>query len=354
MNDPILLNKIWKEVEAGRVMPSSEGDLTLFKYHPTMMAENKTEWNDVNIECRGIIFDKNANIMARPFSKFFNLYETSKTQPENLPWSSSFHIYEKVDGSCGIGYHYNGRWRLATPGSLASEQAQYGSEMLYRLYGSALAALPTDVTPIFEIVYPENRVVVDYEGEEFLSLLAIRELGGKEWHANRVTKIAEAAGFKRPKRYSFSFEELCSGEPPFESDLLEGFVVHFDEDNQRVKIKDPRYLRIHKLLGHLSPKGVIDLIRGKEYRGLLAELPKDLQANFDDVRAQVQKIYYEIKYDAEDLSKKIPRGPNVTRKDQALWIQANSDPEQTGLLYSLLDNKDIEDNVWKLVARKLK
>ena len=357
MKDPILLNQLWKEVEAGRVAASQSGPLTIFKY--TQETHIRDLWNEVNRKARGIIFHTDGTVVARPFDKFFNLNERSETLPDNLPWQESVEVYEKVDGSCGIGYikDVDGdimagplwRWHLATPGSMESEQAAEGTRMLNEL-GYKLEHLPRDCTPVFEIIYPENRIVVDYDGKRELVLLAIFEHNGVEWHPRRVDQIASMCGFRRPSRYNVDLRS----EIPFDENS-EGYVARF-ESGFRVKVKSPTYLRIHRLLNYLSPKGVIELMRGKEYGPTVKQLPKSIAVDFDDVRAYVQGLYNAIYTRAYESHNRLLEevGPNQPRKEYALWVQTNVANAETGFVFALLDNKDIEDKVWKLVLDQVR
>lgn len=354
MKDPILLNNLWKEVEAGRVSVSQTGDLYIFKY--TQETHIKDLWNDVNRQARGIIFRTDGTVVARPFEKFFNLHERPETEPKALPWDEGVEVYEKLDGSCGTGYIDNdGHWALATPGSLESDQAIMGTRILNEYLNALdeplydIQHLPLDCTPVFEIIYPENRIVVDYKGATRLVLLAIFEHNGVEWHPARVDRIAEACGFTRPKRYDISLRE----EIPFE-DNHEGYVARFG-NGFRVKIKSPAYLRVHRILNHLSPKGVIDLIRGKEYGVTISQLPKELAKEFDDLRAFVQGIYNEILTNAHArLNLMLEEVPdNSLRKQYAIWVSKNVPNAESGFVFALLDGKDIEDKIWRLVLERV-
>lgn len=283
MKDYNLYAALLKEVEAGRVSASTCGDLTIFKY--TQDCHIQGLWNETNRQARGIIFASDGTVVARPFPKFFNLGEVSETKLDALPWNEEFEVQEKLDGSCGIGYLLNGRWHLATPGSMESDQAKYGSMILDTHAGINKSYLPQDCTPVFEIIYPENRIVVDYKGQIFLCLLAIVEHNGQEWHPRRVDQIAEKCGFRRPEKYIM--------DPRAEilfKDNHEGYVVRF-EGGMRIKVKNPAYLRVHRLLNYMSPKGVIELIRGREYGETLRSLPPNIAKDFDDIRAYVQTLF---------------------------------------------------------------
>ena len=41
-----------------------------------------------------------------------------------------------------------------------------------------------------------------------------------------------------------------------------------------------------------------------------------------------------------------------TRKEQALWIQENVEADYRGLVFGLLDNRDISEGIWKLLEPK--
>jgi len=351
MKDPILLNKLWKEVEAGRVTASRSGFLTLFKY--TQGTHINDEWNDVNRQARGIIFHTDGTVVARPFEKFFNLNERPDTHADALPWKNGVEVFEKLDGSCGIGYQATEpiwnevRWKLATPGSMESDQAIAGTEMLQQYNWRHL---PDGCTPVFEIVYPENRIVVDYRGESFLALLAIFDHNGTEWHQRRVDQVAEVCNFRRPQRYDINI----AGEIEWEENT-EGYVARFG-CGLRVKVKSPTYLRIHRLLNYLSPKGVVDLIRGREYGVTVKQLPPAIARDFDDVRAHVQGIHNRIFTDAHASRNRMLSeiGENQSRKTYALWVQDNVPNRECGLVFALLDEKEIEEKVWKLVLEEVK
>ncbi len=340
MKDYSLLKSALAEVDAKRVRLSKLDDLMLFKYDNDCVFDKA--WNNINKQCRGLIFREDGEIIARPFGKFWNINEMPETHIDNLP-GLPYSVEEKIDGSLGIFYRHQGQPKLATPGSFESDQALEGTKLLgeYRL-----EYIPVDTTPLFEIIYPTNRIVVDYKGQSKLVLLAVIGHNGQEWHSNRVNQLAERCEFERPKIYHYS--DLAN--LPF-SDNSEGYVIHF-ENHFRVKIKSPLYVRIHRLLNFLSPKGVIDLIRGSEYGTILEQLPHEIQKDFDDIRASVMTQFYNHQNRIRDLFAEIPQ--SVTRKEQALMVKAKVPDHYKGFMFSLLDGRDISDQIWKLILEELK
>jgi hypothetical protein len=75
-------------------------DLTIWNYSPKVQYEKL--WDDITMQCRGLITNSRGEIVARPFKKFFNYEEHS---PEEIP-NESFEVFEKMDGSLGIIFYY--------------------------------------------------------------------------------------------------------------------------------------------------------------------------------------------------------------------------------------------------------
>jgi RNA ligase len=170
--------------------------------YPSLRILNYTEkaqfdqvWNEVTLTCRGLIYDANTGeIVARAFRKFFN-YDHKDTPTINL--DDEVVVMDKMDGSLGILYRVPGteRFAVATRGSFDSDQARHATKLLNEKYAEWLdtnvAALHL-VTPLFEIVYPENRIVCDYSGMDDLILLGAEVLntsnGLVQWRKFSTTR----------------------------------------------------------------------------------------------------------------------------------------------------------------------
>src|SRR6187402_2037697 len=115
MNTTLLKEMISKNYV--RVNKHPEHDLYIYNY--TQNAQFERIWNEVTLACRGLILDKNENVVARPFPKFFNLGELEN---QILP-ESTFEVYDKMDGSMGILYWIDEVAFMASRGSFASDQS---------------------------------------------------------------------------------------------------------------------------------------------------------------------------------------------------------------------------------------
>src|SRR3990167_1264052 len=67
---------------------------------------NKPTTHPIVMECRGLILDKNFNIVSRSFDRFFNLGEATETQ-EHIDISKAY-LHDKIDGSLIKIYRWNG------------------------------------------------------------------------------------------------------------------------------------------------------------------------------------------------------------------------------------------------------
>lgn len=149
----------------GLVSVQSHPSLPLFIYNYTPSCQYSNAWSPVTTQCRGLITDEYGWVVARPFSKFMNYGQDPDVEfPPGDPIVS-----EKMDGSLGIIYSYDGEYAVATRGSFASDQAQWATDWLHKNY--PFYTQPGGVTTLVEIIYPQNRIVVDYKGDEGLWLL---------------------------------------------------------------------------------------------------------------------------------------------------------------------------------------
>ena len=255
-----------------RSHPTSPG-LMILNY--TEKAQYERVWNLVTGQCRGLIVtdvhDGDGEIVARPFDKFFNYGEIANA----LDPTARVEVTDKADGSLGILFFTDETgWRIATRGSFESEQAIHATALLRRKY-LARWAPKKQVTYLFEIVYPENRIVLDYGDQDDLILLGARSVTtGTEWGPD----------FDRfwpgPRVQVFEHETLAEALEEPDRRNAEGLVVRFLDDHAagsfRIKIKQEDYVRLHKLVTGLNEKSVWEhLAGGGSLPALVAEIPDE-------------------------------------------------------------------------------
>jgi hypothetical protein len=292
------LNKehIEYQIECGYIAKTKHPEFPLWILNYTRQAQFERIWNEYTKICRGLVVDEEYNIIAWCFPKFFNY---SEHRPEDIP-VLPFEAFDKMDGSLGIVFYYNKQWNVATRGSFASDQAMKGAQLLKK-YDTDV--LDTRNTYLFEIIYPENRIVCDYEGQEKLVLLAVIEnsmgveLPYESDETNSVSEY-ELYGYDVVKRFD-GLNDIAAIKA-LNIDNKEGFVLRFS-DGFRVKVKFDEYCRLHSIVTGVSTKVVWRALRdGKDLSELLDRVPDEFDVW---VREQIARL--KADYDAIDKKAKI-------------------------------------------------
>lgn len=334
------LEAINRLVEARYISVQRHPRLDLHIYNYTPKTQFEGHWTPETRICRGLILDGRGNVVQRPFPKFFNLGEHDGPIPEE-----PFVVYDKLDGSLGILLWEDGVPALATRGSFGSEQAQVGTRMLRERYAHTFARLNPALTYLFEILYPRNRIVVDYGGLEDLVLLAVIETAtGREITAGDEEPLLEDGTFPRPKRYD-GIADLASLSELAE-DNREGFVVHFPRAGLRLKVKFEEYVRLHRLITGITERHIWERLRD----GLPMEkfLPDHVPASY---RAWVQESadWFRGEYariDGACLAAFAAAPKDGDRKSFAAYATACEYPS---ILFKMLDGQPYAEIIWKLL-----
>lgn len=316
-------------VAEGWLRSQRHPDADLWIYNYTEKTQYENHWTPETLACRGLILDAEGGIVARPFAKFFNW---GTPQAADLPLHEPFVVTEKFDGSLGILYVLDGRTYIASRGSFTSEQAIEGTRMLHE---QTIQWTP-GTTPLFEILYPSNRIVVDYGNRRELVLL-----GCIDNATGRDVSVDEYSGPRAPTITGHALHELATHERP----NAEGYVVAF-ESGVRVKIKHAEYVRLHRIVTGVNARSIWEAMRaGDDFAALLTGLPdeihgwitairNDLYERFDDVRRACCEVFVE-------------RPPHLDRKGLAGYFQGSG--ANVAVLFRMLDGKPYDELIWKAI-----
>ena len=369
-------------ISKGLVIKQNHPTLPLAIYNYSRECQYNGMWDDITLNCRGLVLDTEGNVIAKPFPKFFN-YEEHK--PEDIP-NEYFEVYEKMDGSLGIFFYYEeelsderryniwfnnnyqtgmerffdpnnlpnfddpyyeptpkikGEWHMATRGSFTSEQAIKGMEIANR-YNYNKICVP-GFTYLFEIIYPENRIVVDYGKEERLVLLGVMNRRGEEFPYEEMVD----EGWDIVMKYKTWGEDWETLKKEISKDN-EGYVIRFS-GGMRMKIKGDEYVRLHRILTNFSTKDIWELLRNNEplelflervpdeFDAWVKEVVRDLQTRYDNIL----KDYRIIMDDIYDVDKKV-------------FAERAKRYPHPSLLFALYDgkNESAYDYIWKLLKPK--
>lgn len=202
------------------------------------------------LEARGIMFymhpDGTAQLVCRPFKKFFNVDENPMTM--NLDFNKVKKVAIKEDGSIISSYIDvpTGELKLKSKQSLVSEQTIMANEFLARPENERLKQETSVVTEagctvIFELVSPANRIVLEYPKTE-LRVLGIRNTStGDLWDKADVPEGYWALR----QSWCLEFDYIDPATVPA-MENIEGYVYTF-EDGTMAKMKTEWYKTLHHL-----------------------------------------------------------------------------------------------------------
>lgn len=356
-----------------RVQTHSKCPYEILNY--TQKTQFEKKWNEVTLACRGLIRHRETKeVVARGLPKFFNYGELKPEERDALK-GKSFTVDDKMDGSCGILYWdytgvVDGVPCIATRGSFDSPQALHATNLLQTKYKPLLstpgtsdyALLRRDLTYVFEIIYPENRIVVDYGDIDNIFLITSFETAtGRE--ISRYS-LANEGTLPFPEVKSFDgltdMDEILKISDPHN----EGFVIRFsgdegykgrDGDKTRVKVKFDEYKRLHRIVTQMSSIDIwTNLMEGNDFDEILERVPdeffdwvkkvkEELEGKFAAVEAEVMSAY-------DKFRGEVSVGDQNDRRVVAKYFGTlNLSKNKLSALFALYDGKDYRQKIWSML-----
>lgn len=302
--------------------------LQIYNYSPRVQYEKL--WDEIIVQCRGLVCH-GETIVARPFRKFFNDTEHSESE---IPWHLPCEVTEKMDGSLLIWFCFAGQWVAATRGSFVSEQAEMGRQIIEWLHPD----FPFNpmLTYLFEVIYPGNRIVVDYGGRQEVVLLAAidTQSGNEVDHSDCGLKTVRRLPPDSPIR------ELRT----IIRDDEEGYVVRF-ANGFRMKVKGSRYMELHRVITGVSSRSIWEILsQGRDLSEVLDVAPDECADWIRGEAAGMCLAFDKLRIDSDAMLDVVK--PMATRKDQALYLMGNN-RDLAGAVFAMLDGKSCDSVLWK-------
>jgi len=348
------LETLHRYYEDGLLYKQTHPTLPLTIWNYTEKVQYEGLWDEVTLQCRGLITeDTTGTILVRPFNKFFNYEEV--VGKGMIPTKGDYvYIQEKMDGSLGILFNYKDEWIMATRGSFTSEQAIKGLEIVKSKY--FLGSWAKEYAYLVEIIYPENRIVVDY-GEEKVTFLSVvlneswkwKPTDDTELHWTTAKMILHANGVKdnlvkTEQHFNFSDELYKSLKEKNETNK-EGFVLRFQPGNFRMKIKFEEYVRLHKVMTNLSTTAVWEVLsNGGNMDDLLKDVPDEFYSKINDYEKSLIIKFNNLEEEYQNHFDSIRRLGN-----RKLFAQCAVMFQHPSILFGMLDGKNISSIIWKII-----
>lgn len=314
----------------GLLRSQSHPSLPLLIWNYTDKAQYMRRWDDVTTAARALVTDKSGRVVARSFPKFFNLGETDEPPPDE-----DYVVQNKLDGSLGLIFHYRGRWHAASRGSFTSEQALRAQRLLNTRYKAS--ALDPQLAYSVEILYPENRIVVDYGAREALVYLAAFDRQGREHFPDVSASGLESAEVYGPQQLGGATKLASLKALGWQNH--EGFVVRY-RGGRRLKVKLPGYLALHGSVAAVTDTAVWRWYRTGKPLEEVAEGVHDellplvrtkwlaLQTAHDRIRGRLQEVYDML--------------PKTDRRSFAAAAGQRADAQ---MLFMLYDGKPVHEPI---------
>jgi hypothetical protein len=252
------------------------------------------ETDEYVMECRGLILDKNGEVLGRRWRRFFNYGQQPDITGQFIFEDSE--VFEKVDGSTILFWYnpYANRWEISTRGTAfaESEQLWYPSfrqavledglgvteerfqEFMNKTYD-------TGFSHVFEYCSIKNRIVTVYDKPVMYLVSTIKNDTGEEMPYDsdllHVDKIWDelSGNIRIIRKFDFkSMDEMLSTAKNLQG-LDEGYVAK-DKNGLRIKIKADLYLKVHKIKGEgqITEKSMCGLIVDNEQEEFLQYFPE--------------------------------------------------------------------------------
>lgn len=343
------MSELQEAIDAGDIRSQVHPEfpeLRIYNYGEDVQYRNR--WNKITLACRGLILNvKTGEVVARPWEKFFNFGQMDNRIESTAP----VEVTDKMDGSLGILYREpDGKFAIATRGSFASEQAEHATELLATKYRDFLvdrvgAYWLERCTYLFEIIYPENRIVCNYGDMDDLVLLGAVDKERGFYYG--PTEAGAQIAWPGPVTEVWKYDRFVDALSAPDREGKEGYVIR--SGRNIVKLKQADYVELHRIVTNLSPKTIWEMLqRGRTIADICNEIPDEFHGYVEGIGNDLNERFAGIKANAhvDHILTLQKLGGNATRK---AYAEEFKKCENTALLFPLLDGKPIDDAIWKMI-----
>lgn len=358
LQDYLNVDELAENLHNGYIMQKEHPEYPLSLLCYTRKAQYDGWWPESVSKSRGLIIEQGTGIIIGfCMPKFHNKseHDNGKVYAKPLPVYEDFTVFDKMDGSMGTVYYYAGLWHVATKGSFVSEQSEKATELVR---SKPTEYLIPEMTYVTEIIYPNNRIVVDYGDRTDLVLLTSYLPSGEEvlhpesWKFTGFSYVPYINSLEK-SLHNLTYEKLddLTFEHIIDSGTeAEGYVVRF-ESGLRVKLKFPEYLALHKILTNCTERTIWEALYNETS---LDQFFENVPDEFDNwAKSVMERLSFEAwEYEmaaGDEFLRIIKLTGAVDRKRFAM--EALKSPYKAAL-FRLLDGKSIRDIIWKSVYPK--
>ena len=269
-------------------------NLLVLKYSKNIW---NTGWHNLAKQCRGKVIDLNERtIVSYPFNKFYNLNEVEETKIDRVQFlidnAKEIIVTDKKDGSAIIVTNYKGNIIINTNGEFNNIQVILAKKLFEKKYKHFYKNMPEGLTFVFELIHPDNRIVLDYGDTEKLYLLAIRDLTTlRLYNYNEMKNFAEKWELDITECYDFnSLTDLVQIAESECKNIKEGWVIRVITDTEDFifKLKYREYFKLARIKSIPSLKKLYILLEQDKLDDMLSVAEEAIKS---DVEGKIQIIF---------------------------------------------------------------
>lgn len=325
--------------------------LTIWNYTPE--TQYGGHWDEVTLSCRGLVTDDKGNIVAKGFSKFFNMEE------EKHEATDSFEVFEKLDGSLILVFWYEGQMIVASRGSFTSPYALEAKRLLDEKYPKferylRLLDFKKSTTFCFELIGFEQ-IVVSYPACDLVATGCFQD--GNECSLNYANNGLLLDSVPIVKKFDGLDWKNVKG---LNWKNSEGFVVKFS-NGQRCKIKFEDYIKLHRHMTNLSTTKIWEaLAAGEPVSSILNDVPDEFYDKVHDYEKLLKNNYADLEWDIKSrfaIELKAKRNLEdlhgfTELESRKMFAENVAKYPHKSVLFAMLDGKDYSGHIWKMVEPK--
>ena len=359
--------ELQQRIDDGFISKNKHPEFPIYIYNYTKHTQFEWYWDKYTIQCRGLILHEDGYLISKGFDKFFTYQQLiDMDMLDQIPMDEPFVVSDKLDGSLGVSYFWEGQMYVATRGSFVSEMAIEANDILRdnverSIFNNVGAVFQEKYTYMFEIIYPDNKIVVDYDGDRKLVLLAV--------YNNETRKeediYDDSFDFTRffielAERFDVDdWRDLADDD----KENKEGYVVHFLHSDYRVKMKLEWYTKLAYMYQNFSKLGVWKILRDAKDMGdrtvttYLNDVVKDLDIHdefypiLEGFVAELHSEYYAIEDKAHHdhalhiayMEKQY--GMGYSKKDFAMEAFDLYDKKTASYILAVYNNKNMRPSI---------
>lgn len=217
------------------VQIKEQNGLFIHKYKNYVFYNNLWDKHPDLKEARGLVKDKDGNIVQYAFTKIFNRFENNT----NINRDHTVLAINKINGFMACVSWYNDDILVSTTGSLESDFVNMAKEILPLNKMKKLLKEYQQASFCFEIVHPDDPHIIPEKVGAYLIGARKKVIGSKQESEYFLNKIAQEWGVFRPNWEYIRFSDLTEKVKDYKR---EGFVVYDTQTDTVLKIKSPFYL----------------------------------------------------------------------------------------------------------------